>query len=178
MPKGNQGESRSKSTQNRLKMYDQKAKRDKKGKVLYQALQSKDKSHEARIAPDQRYYISTRTANQDELTRFREEVGKKLSSPATYVLKPGKVPFSLLKDVKQVRARIPLTFRPSQVFRPSFFFSTALPLWSSSYFTQFGDILRLLKPQNCEIGANHLSPHFLSLFTGQEAHHLGCPRFW
>lgn len=103
MPKGNQGEARSRATKNRLKMYDQKATRDKKGRIVHQHLQSKDVSHEARIQPDRRWFGGTRTVNQDELTRFRDEVGKKLSSPATYVLKPGKVPFSLLKDVKQVR---------------------------------------------------------------------------
>lgn len=103
MPKGNQGESRSRATQNRLKMYDTKAKRDKKGKVIYEAFQSKDASHQARIQPDRRWFGGTRTVNQDELSRFREEVGKKLNSPATYILKPGKVPFSLLKDVKPVR---------------------------------------------------------------------------
>lgn len=103
MPKGNQGESRSRATQNRLKMYDQKAKRDAKGNIIFQHLQSKDVSHEARIQPDPRWWNGTRTVNQDELTRFREEVGKKLNNPATYVLKPGKVPFSLLKDVKAVR---------------------------------------------------------------------------
>jgi len=95
-------------------MYDTKAKRDKKGKVIYEAFQSKDVSHEARIQPDRRWFGGTRTVDQDELSRFREEMGKKLNHPATYVLKPGKVPFSLLKDAKPVRCLLPshLVFRP------------------------------------------------------------------
>lgn len=113
MPKGNQGAARSKATENRLKMYDTRAKRDKKGKIMYEAFKSKDVSHEARIQPDPRWFGSTRTVNQEELSRFRDEVGKKLNSPATYVLKPGKVPFSLLKDVKPVR-RIPGRFSDLQ----------------------------------------------------------------
>jgi len=84
-------------------MYDTKAKRDKKGHVIYEAFKSKDVSHEARIQPDRRWFGGTRTVDQDELSRFREEMGKKLNNPATYVLKPGKVPFSLLKDAKPVR---------------------------------------------------------------------------
>lgn len=103
MPKGKQSDARSRTTQNRLKMYDTRAKRDKKGKVVWEAFKSKDESHQARIQPDRRWFGSTRTVDQDELSRFRDEMAKQKSSPATYVLKPGKVPFSLLNDVKQVR---------------------------------------------------------------------------
>lgn len=161
MPKGNQGESRSRATQNRLKMYDQKAKHDKKGKLLYQHLQSKDVSHQARIAPDQRWHIGTRTVNQDELTRFREEVGKKLSSPATYVLKPGKVPFSLLKDVKQVRPRIPFGFDASQVIRRTFFFSFSFMRITTIFKPLWGTNPRSLKLGIHVLGAN---PFFICFF--------------
>lgn len=104
MPKGNQVASRSKATVNRLKMYNSgRAKRDKDGKFVSQEFKSRDVSHQARIQPDRRWFDNTRTVNQTELERFREEFGKKLNNPTTYVLKPGKVPYSLLKDVKPVR---------------------------------------------------------------------------
>jgi nuclear GTP-binding protein len=103
-------------------MYDTRPKRDPKGKVMYEAFQSHDVSHEARIQPDRRWFGGTRTVDQDELSRFREEVGKKLNSPATYMLKPGKVPFSLLKDAKAVRPNSRLVFPSPMAIRFSTIF--------------------------------------------------------
>lgn len=176
MPKGNQGEARTRATQNRLKMYDSKAKRDKKGKIIYQAFKSKDVSHEARIQPDRRWFGNTRSVNQEELSRFREEVEKKLNSPGTYVLKPGKVPFSLLKDQKPVR---PLLFAPFSAPK-----AIRLALSRGIGYFPISSILNedlSIGRQRASARIRNFSPFDLNLTilltlapVGQKTHHTGC----
>jgi nuclear GTP-binding protein len=96
---------RTESTKKRLEMYRQRAKRDKKGRLIYQEYQSSDKSHEARIQPDRRLFGATRTVPQHELQAFREEMEKAKRDPNQYLMKPAKIPFSLLKDNQKVRLR-------------------------------------------------------------------------
>lgn len=50
------GLTKDKSTVNRLKMYNQRVQRDRDGKVTYQAFQSRDTSHQARIEPNRRWF--------------------------------------------------------------------------------------------------------------------------
>jgi nuclear GTP-binding protein len=94
---------RTESTKKRLEMYKQRPKRDKKGRIIYQEYKSKDTSHEARIQPDRRWFGPTRTVPQHELQSFREEMDKAQKDPNQYLMKPAKIPFSLLKDNQKVR---------------------------------------------------------------------------
>jgi len=92
------GINRDRSTINRLKMYNERPLRDKKGRILYQAFQSKDTSHEARIEPNRRWFGPSRTVTSKELETFREELTKHQKQPYSVVIKSSKIPYSLLKD--------------------------------------------------------------------------------
>ncbi|THG07134.1 hypothetical protein TEA_000696 [Camellia sinensis var. sinensis] len=88
---------RSAATVRRLKMYNSRPKRDRKGKVLKHELQSKD-------LPSTR---NTRVVNQKELEFFREELQSRMSSNYNVILKEKKLPMSLLND-HQKQARVHL----------------------------------------------------------------------
>ncbi|CAL5405826.1 unnamed protein product [Camellia sinensis] len=88
---------RSASTVRRLKMYNSRPKRDRKGKVLKHELQSKDLPS-TRIQPDRRWFGNTRVVNQKELEFFREELQSRMSSNYNVILKEKKLPMSLLND--------------------------------------------------------------------------------
>jgi len=79
-------------------MYNERPLRDKKGRILYQAFQSKDTSHEARIEPNRRWFGPSRTVTSKELETFREELTKHQKQPYSVVIKSSKIPYSLLKD--------------------------------------------------------------------------------
>ncbi|KAJ6841096.1 nuclear/nucleolar GTPase 2-like [Iris pallida] len=97
---------RSAATVRRLKMYNVRPKRDRKGKVLKHDLQSKDLPN-TRIEPDRRWFGNTRVVNQKELEFFREELQSKLSSNYNVILKERKLPLSLLNDhQKQAKAHL------------------------------------------------------------------------
>ncbi|KAJ6851700.1 nuclear/nucleolar GTPase 2-like [Iris pallida] len=97
---------RSAATVRRLKMYNVRPKRDRKGKVLKHDLQSKDLPN-TRIEPDRRWFGNTRVVNQKELEFFREELQSKLSSNYHVILKERKLPLSLLNDhQKQAKAHL------------------------------------------------------------------------
>jgi hypothetical protein len=102
MPRGNMVGQRTETTKRRLEMYNQRPKRDEDGKVLFEAYQSKDKSHQARIQPDRRWFGPTRTVQQHELTQFRDELEKQRKDPNVYILKQAKLPMSLLRDPVKV----------------------------------------------------------------------------
>lgn len=98
--------SRSAATVRRLKMYNVRPKRDRKGKVLKHDLQSKELPN-TRIEPDRRWFGNTRVVNQKELEFFREELQSKLSSNYNVILKERKLPLSLLNDhQKQAKAHL------------------------------------------------------------------------
>ncbi|XP_031284110.1 nuclear/nucleolar GTPase 2 [Pistacia vera] len=98
--------SRSASTVRRLKMYNTRPKRDRKGKVLKHELQSKELPN-TRIQPDRRWFGNTRVVNQKELEFFREELQSRMSSSYNVILREKKLPFSLLND-HQKQARVHL----------------------------------------------------------------------
>ncbi|MQM18640.1 hypothetical protein Taro_051635 [Colocasia esculenta] len=103
---GGDGEGRSAATVRRLKMYNSRPKRDRKGKILKHDLQSKDLPS-TRIEPDRRWFGNTRVVNQKELEFFREELQNRLSSNYNVILKERKLPMSLLNDhQKQARAHL------------------------------------------------------------------------
>ncbi|GMP65751.1 hypothetical protein CsSME_00026420 [Camellia sinensis var. sinensis] len=97
---------RSAATVRRLKMYNSRPKRDRKGKVLKHELQSKDLPS-TRIQPDRRWFGNTRVVNQKELEFFREELQSRMSSNYNVILKEKKLPMSLLND-HQKQARVHL----------------------------------------------------------------------
>ncbi|GAB4854028.1 Nuclear/nucleolar GTPase 2 [Ancistrocladus abbreviatus] len=98
--------SRSASTVRRLKMYNARPKRDRKGKVKTEEFQSKELPS-TRIQPDRRWFGNTRVVNQKELEFFREELESRLSSNYNVILREKKLPMSLLNDhQKQVRAHL------------------------------------------------------------------------
>ncbi|XP_038890331.1 nuclear/nucleolar GTPase 2 [Benincasa hispida] len=97
---------RSAATVRRLKMYNTRPKRDRKGKVLKNELQSKELP-DTRIQPDRRWFGNTRVVNQKELEIFREELEKRMSSSYNVILKERKLPLSLLND-HQKQSRVHL----------------------------------------------------------------------
>ncbi|XP_027340593.1 nuclear/nucleolar GTPase 2 [Abrus precatorius] len=102
-------ESRSAATVRRLKMYNTRPVRDRKGKVLSNEFQSKDLPS-TRIQPDRRWFGNTRVVNQKELEFFREELQSRMSSSYNVILKEKKLPLSLLND-HQKQARVHLLDR-------------------------------------------------------------------
>ncbi|KAL6314659.1 hypothetical protein AAG906_027005 [Vitis piasezkii] len=99
-------EGRSAATVRRLKMYNTRPKRDRKGKILKHELQSKELPS-TRIQPDRRWFGNTRVVNQKELEFFREELQSRMSSSYNVILKEKKLPMSLLND-HQKQARVHL----------------------------------------------------------------------
>uniref|UniRef100_A0A1D1YFX1 Nuclear/nucleolar GTPase 2 n=1 Tax=Anthurium amnicola TaxID=1678845 RepID=A0A1D1YFX1_9ARAE len=97
---------RSAATVRRLKMYNSRPKRDRKGKVVKHDLQSK-KLPSTRIEPDSRWFENTRVADQKELGIIHKEICSRLSSNYNVILKERKLPMSLLNDhQKQARAHL------------------------------------------------------------------------
>jgi len=95
------GIKRDRSTQKRLQMYKQRPIRNKAGKTIYQAYQSHDTSHQARIEPNRKWFGPVRTVTQTEINTFREELKNQQSQPYQYLLRANKVPYSLLRDSEQ-----------------------------------------------------------------------------
>ncbi|XLR41714.1 hypothetical protein HN51_019907 [Arachis hypogaea] len=100
---------RSASTVRRLKMYNTRPVRDRKGKILSHDLQSKDLPA-TRIQPDRRWFGNTRVVNQKELEVFREELQSRMSSNYNVILREKKLPLSLLSD-HQKQAKVHLLDR-------------------------------------------------------------------
>jgi len=92
---------RSKQTINRLKMYRTAGpKRNRKGVIVQEAeFQGKLPSGtQVRIEGNRRWFGNTRTITQSNLQKFTEEVGKVVESPYQVLLKPSKIPLSLLQS--------------------------------------------------------------------------------
>ena len=78
-------------------MYNSKAKRDKRGKIISRDFQSKDLPS-TRIQPDRRWFGNTRVIGQKQLEAFREEMGAKVADPYAVLIREKKLPLSLLED--------------------------------------------------------------------------------
>lgn len=89
---------RDKATIKRLKIANDKPTRTREGKIIYQAFQSHDKSHKARVEPNRKWFGPVRTVSQTQMTTFREELKKNETKPYEFLLKSSKVPYSLLRD--------------------------------------------------------------------------------
>jgi nuclear GTP-binding protein len=78
-------------------MYRTRAVRDKKGRVLHEAYQSKELPS-TRIQPDRRWFGNTRVVGARQLEAFREEMATKVGDGYTVLLRQKKLPLQLLED--------------------------------------------------------------------------------
>ncbi|XP_047086785.1 nuclear/nucleolar GTPase 2-like [Lolium rigidum] len=100
------GGGRSAATVRRLNMYKLRPKRDRRGKIKKLDLKSEDLPN-TRIEPDPRWFGNTRVASQQLLDFMREELKGGLSNNYSVLLKPRKLPLSLVNyDRKDCRAHI------------------------------------------------------------------------
>jgi len=90
---------RDQATIRRLKMYKSKAVRNPDGKIVYHELQSRE-APVARVEPNRKWFGPTRTIAQENLERFRTDLGKAASNPYNVILQQNKVPWGLLTDPK------------------------------------------------------------------------------
>ena len=99
-------ESRSAATVRRLKMYNTKPVRNRKGRVLYEPFQL-PYLPSTRIKPDRQWFGNTRVVNQKDLEVFREEMTKHGSGNYNVIIKGKNLPMSLLNDYqKQSRVHL------------------------------------------------------------------------
>ncbi|XP_065205137.1 nucleolar GTP-binding protein 2 [Planococcus citri] len=99
---------RSKATIRRLQMYKNfKPKRDRHGKIIKAApFQSWHASGTvARVEPNRKWFNNTRVISQDALQKFQTELGKVMKNPYDIVMKPTKLPITLLNE-KNKRDRV------------------------------------------------------------------------
>ena len=91
------------STIRRLKMYKDRAIRDKKGKIIQQRYMRYDTDKPvSRIHPDRRWFGNTKIISQKQLQLFRAQMSKSVRDPYQIVLKSKKIPYGLLDtDTKQ-----------------------------------------------------------------------------
>ena len=98
---------RSRATANRIAMYKQAPRRDRKGNILagkfMMETQAGGKSigAVARIQPDRRWFGNTRVVGQRELDEFRSELAAHVADPYSVVLKRKKLPMGLLADASK-----------------------------------------------------------------------------
>eukprot|EP00873_Tetraselmis_striata_P002942 jgi/Tetstr1/423206/TSEL_001326.t1 len=97
---GTKAGQRDAATVRRLNMYKKRAVRDKKGKLLYQELQSKELPT-TRIQPDRRWFGNTRVVGQKQLEQFREEMSSKVNDAYTVLVRERKLPMQLLEDPEE-----------------------------------------------------------------------------
>ncbi|EFJ47260.1 hypothetical protein VOLCADRAFT_81595 [Volvox carteri f. nagariensis] len=122
-PSNGKGGMRDAATVRRLKMYKQRAVRDKNGRLLYQELQSKELPS-TRIQPDRRWFGNTRVIGQKQLEQFRTEMSSKVNDAYTVLLREKKLPLQLLEDPekkgsgKQARASLLATQPFADTFGP------------------------------------------------------------
>lgn len=97
---------RDKATINRLLMYKNfKAKRDKAGKILkpapFQSYVSAGTM--ARVEPNRKWFGNTRVVSQSALQTFQEEMKKAKSNPYNMILRPTKLPITLLNETQKYK---------------------------------------------------------------------------
>eukprot|EP00980_Cylindrotheca_fusiformis_P030164 scaffold24506_cov250-Cylindrotheca_fusiformis.AAC.2 len=96
---------RSAETINRLKLYNSRTIRNKKGRVIGGNFMMKDRAGDreitaetGRIAPDRRWFGNTRVVDPKQLDTFRQEMTEKVADPYSVVLKRKKLPMGLLRE--------------------------------------------------------------------------------
>jgi nuclear GTP-binding protein len=105
------GGQRSSETINRLRLYNTKAIRNKKGTVIGGNFMMKDRAGDreitaetGRIAPDRRWFGNTRVVDPKQLDAFRQEMTEKVADPYSVVLKRKKLPMGLLREAAEREA--------------------------------------------------------------------------
>ncbi|XP_049412596.1 nuclear/nucleolar GTPase 2-like [Solanum stenotomum] len=91
---------RNSATTRRLKMYNCRPKRDRKGKILKHKYQSKQLPS-TRIQLDPRWFINTRVISQEKSESFREEIQDRLSSNYNIIMNGSNLPMSLVNEHKK-----------------------------------------------------------------------------
>jgi len=113
---------RDRATIKRLQMYrNQKAKRDNTGKILRpMPFQHKlPQGTMARVEPNQRWFGNTKVISQGALQKFQEELGAAQKDPYQVVMKPNKLPVTLLMErPKNKRVHLLETESFDSVFGP------------------------------------------------------------
>lgn len=100
---------RDRATIRRLQMYKGgKPTRDKTGKIIKPAVyqSAQPSGTRARVAPNQKWFGNTRTVTQANLQKFQEELKKVVADPTQVVLKPSKLPITLLSDSVKKRVSV------------------------------------------------------------------------
>uniref|UniRef100_A0A8D3BNJ4 Nucleolar GTP-binding protein 2 n=1 Tax=Scophthalmus maximus TaxID=52904 RepID=A0A8D3BNJ4_SCOMX len=91
---------RDRSTIKRLNMYRQKQRCNNRGKVIkplqYQSTVAPGTV--ARVEPNIKWFANTRVIKQSSLQKFQEEMGAVQKDPYRVVMRPSKLPMSLLHD--------------------------------------------------------------------------------
>ena len=87
-------------------MYSTRAVRDKRGRVVHEAFQSKALPS-TRIQPDRRWFGNTRVVGARQLEQFRDEMAAKVDDSYAVLLRQKKLPLSLLQEpgVKGARGK-------------------------------------------------------------------------
>lgn len=113
---------RTKGTIKRLQMYRNfKPKRNKIGQIISPApFQGRLPSGTmARVEPSQRWFGNSRVISQDALQKFQEELGVVLKDPYQVVMKPSRLPITLLNEkAKYSRVHLLDTESYESVFGP------------------------------------------------------------
>jgi nuclear GTP-binding protein len=105
------GGQRSAETIHRLRLYNSKPIRNKKGIVVGGNFMMKDRAGDrditaetGRIAPDRRWFGNTRVVDPKQLDTFRQEMTEKVADPYSVVLKRKKLPMGLLREATEREA--------------------------------------------------------------------------
>lgn len=104
------GNARTRSTIKRLQMYRNfKAKRDKTGHIIVAApfQGSLPSGSRARVEPNQKWFGNSRVISQNALQKFQNELGVAVKNPYQVVMKPTKLPITLLNETAK-NARVHL----------------------------------------------------------------------
>jgi len=113
---------RTKSTIKRLQMYRNfKPKRNKIGQIISPApFQGRLSSGTvARVEPNQKWFGNSRVITQNALQKFQEELGAAVKNPYQVVMKPTKLPITLLNEkAKHARVHLLDTESFENVFGP------------------------------------------------------------
>lgn len=91
---------RDRSTIKRLNMYRQKQRCNDRGKVIrpLQFQSTVTPGTVARVEPNIKWFTNTRVIKQSSLQKFQDEMGKVQKDPYRVVMRPSKLPMSLLHD--------------------------------------------------------------------------------
>ena len=100
---------RDRSTIRRLKMYTERAQRDKHGRIIQQKYMRYDTdSPVSRINPDRRWFGNTKVISQKQLQLFQQEMQKSIRDPFSVVLRSKSIPYGLIKTDTEKKNRMNL----------------------------------------------------------------------